>query len=233
MDQHGLVTERKTPIEQALDLFFYAPLGLLMNAEEIVPQLAERGRKQVKMAKMMGQYTVKKGQAEAEKALIRLQDLAEQPGPSRGTRRRRPRTASRTPPSPTPAAGRADRSTTARLRPRWPSPTTTASRPRRWCPRLESLSGAELDAVRGVRVVEPRAQDDPEQDRPAASVGPGGLTVVEGRSSRDAVTTWREIAELARARRSRSCRRRRAARSGRGARAEVEPLDESVASRDR
>ena len=47
MDQHGLVTERKTPIEQAVDLFFFAPLGLLMNAEEIVPQLAERGRKQV------------------------------------------------------------------------------------------------------------------------------------------------------------------------------------------
>jgi len=36
------VTERKTPIEQAIDLFFYAPLGLVMNAEEIVPQLVER-----------------------------------------------------------------------------------------------------------------------------------------------------------------------------------------------
>ena len=54
MDQHGLVTERKTPIEQAVDLFFFAPLGLLMNAEEIVPQLAERGRKQVVLARMAG-----------------------------------------------------------------------------------------------------------------------------------------------------------------------------------
>ncbi len=81
------MTERKTPIEQALDLFFYAPLGLVMNAEEIVPQLAERGRQQVMMARMMGQYTVKQGQAEAEKALVRLQNLAEQPGPRRTARR--------------------------------------------------------------------------------------------------------------------------------------------------
>src|SRR5215831_13975732 len=80
MDQHGLVTERKTPIDQAVDLFFFAPLGLLMNAEEIVPQLAERGRKQVVLARMMGQYTVRKGQARAERVLVQLQNLAPNQG---------------------------------------------------------------------------------------------------------------------------------------------------------
>src|SRR6476469_1845886 len=80
MDQHGAVTERKSPIDHVVDLFFYAPLGLLMNVDEIVPQLAERGRKQVTLARMMGQYTVNKGRARAEKAVVQLQQLVENQG---------------------------------------------------------------------------------------------------------------------------------------------------------
>jgi hypothetical protein len=146
MDQHGLVTERKTPIEQAVDLFFFAPLGLLMNAEEIVPQLAERGRKQVVLARMMGRYTVRKGQAHAERALTQLQNLAASQARPDG-------------PPATPAAGA--------TRPATPPPPPVA-RPQhngevaatlaipdydslsasQVVPRLESLSAGELDAVR-------------------------------------------------------------------------------------
>jgi hypothetical protein len=146
MDKHGLVTDRRTPIEQAMDLFFYAPLGLLMNAEEIVPQLAERGRKQVKLAKMMGQYTVRKGRAQAERALIRLQDLADN----------QTRAGASAPPSPngepTPAV-----QTPAAVAPPQHNGAAAATlaipdydslSASQVVPRLVSLSAGELDAVR-------------------------------------------------------------------------------------
>jgi hypothetical protein len=68
------MTDHKSPIEQAIDLFFYAPLGLLLNAEEIVPELIDKGRQQVTMARMFGQFAVQQGQSEAGKAVSRLQN---------------------------------------------------------------------------------------------------------------------------------------------------------------
>src|SRR5947207_16002453 len=64
------MTERKSPIEQALDLFFYAPLGLLMNAQEVVPQLIEKGHQQVVVARMFGKFAVEQ---EAPKQIAQLQ----------------------------------------------------------------------------------------------------------------------------------------------------------------
>ena len=64
------MTERKSPIEQALDLFFYAPLGLLMNAQEVVPQLIEKGHQQVAVARMFGKFAVEQ---EAPKQIAQLQ----------------------------------------------------------------------------------------------------------------------------------------------------------------
>jgi len=67
------VTEAKTPWEQALDLFVYLPVGLAMTAREELPRLAEKGRKrvdgEVTMARAVGQFVVKQGQKEAEKAI--------------------------------------------------------------------------------------------------------------------------------------------------------------------
>ncbi len=65
---------RKRPIDQLLDLFVYAPLGLVMNLEEVVPQLVERGHQQVNMARMFGQFAVQQGTQEARK---RVEALAE------------------------------------------------------------------------------------------------------------------------------------------------------------
>ena len=64
------MTERKSPIEQALDLFFYAPLGLLMNAQEVVPQLIEKGHQQVAVARMFGKFAVEQ---EGPKQIANLQ----------------------------------------------------------------------------------------------------------------------------------------------------------------
>ena len=64
------MTDRKSPIEQALDLFFYAPLGLLMNAQEVVPELIEKGHQQVVVARMFGKFAVEQ---EAPKQIATLQ----------------------------------------------------------------------------------------------------------------------------------------------------------------
>jgi len=73
------MTERKSPIEQALDLFFYAPLGLLMNAQEVVPQLIEKGHQQVVVARMFGKFAVEQeGPKQIANLQKQIQKVAEQ-----------------------------------------------------------------------------------------------------------------------------------------------------------
>ena len=40
--------------EQLLDLFVYAPIGLALEAKELIPKLADRGRGQVALARLAG-----------------------------------------------------------------------------------------------------------------------------------------------------------------------------------
>ena len=73
-------------IEQALDVFVYAPLGLALVARDQLPSLVERGRKQVaqqtNLARMMGQYAAKEGEKKIRK---RVEDLRAQPAPPAAT----------------------------------------------------------------------------------------------------------------------------------------------------
>jgi pyruvate/2-oxoglutarate dehydrogenase complex dihydrolipoamide acyltransferase (E2) component len=70
----------KTPVEQAVahavDLFVYAPIGLLFDGATLLPQLVERGRSQVSMARLIGRFAVGQGRTEASRAASRLQDQA-------------------------------------------------------------------------------------------------------------------------------------------------------------
>jgi hypothetical protein len=75
------MTERKGPVDHALDLFLYAPLGLVMNIEEVLPQLIERGHQQVTMARMFGQFAVQSGTQEAKKRLEGLASQGRSPAP--------------------------------------------------------------------------------------------------------------------------------------------------------
>jgi hypothetical protein len=63
------MTERKTPVEQALELFVYAPIGLALTVAEEIPRLAEKGREQVAartaMYRMIGKFAVDQGQQTA------------------------------------------------------------------------------------------------------------------------------------------------------------------------
>lgn len=57
----------KSPVDRLLDVVVYAPLGLVMNLDEILPQLVEKGHQQVSMARMFGRFAVQTGSNEARK----------------------------------------------------------------------------------------------------------------------------------------------------------------------
>jgi hypothetical protein len=65
------MSEERSPLEQALDLFVYAPLGLVLTARDELPRLIDKGRRrasgQVTTARLMGQMAVAQGQKEAER----------------------------------------------------------------------------------------------------------------------------------------------------------------------
>ena len=70
------MSDHKNPIEQALDVFVYAPLGLLFSARETIPELAERGRQYVAAARAMGEYAVGQGREQAGQTLSVVGGLA-------------------------------------------------------------------------------------------------------------------------------------------------------------
>lgn len=65
------MTEVPKPLDAALDLFVYAPVGLAMTAAEELPKLAAKGRSRVNtqlmMARVVGQFAVARGRQELEK----------------------------------------------------------------------------------------------------------------------------------------------------------------------
>ena len=77
MRQHGGVTDDKRSVDQAVELVLYAPLGFALEAKKLLPSFVERGRQQVQMARMMGQFAVQQGQVEAGKRLAKAQEQAE------------------------------------------------------------------------------------------------------------------------------------------------------------
>jgi len=147
------MSKRQDPAEQLLDVLVYAPLGLLMEARDLVPKLAEKGRQrmggQVTVARMIGEMAVRQGQRRAEKVLQRLREQqAGSAAPAAGAEPT-PRPTNGHGPSPAPSATS--------------TPTSTASPPEaaslaipgydtlsasQVLPRLEGLSPAELEAVR-------------------------------------------------------------------------------------
>ncbi len=51
----------KDPVEQLIDLFVYAPVGMLYEYQEVIPQLVRRGKSQVQIARVVGQLAVNRG----------------------------------------------------------------------------------------------------------------------------------------------------------------------------
>ena len=70
--QDRLVTRSQSPLDAALDLLVYVPVGLPLTAAEEVPRLAAKGRArvggQVGMARVVGQFAVAQGRKELTSA---------------------------------------------------------------------------------------------------------------------------------------------------------------------
>ncbi len=62
-------------LENLLDLFVYAPIGLALDARELIPQLARRGKGQVDLAKVMGTLALRQGKGEVAKIVESVIDL--------------------------------------------------------------------------------------------------------------------------------------------------------------
>lgn len=78
------MTDQRSPLENALDLLVYAPVGLALTVAEELPKLAAKGRSQVQgqvtIARMVGQFAVAQGRKEIEK---RLGGAARPPAPAK------------------------------------------------------------------------------------------------------------------------------------------------------
>ena len=162
--------EPKSPLDQALDLFVFAPLGLALSAREELPRLAERGRAQadaqVTIARMMGQFAVSLGRREAEKAVKEVGERLEEvlgdflgagraaaPPPARPAR---PVREPEPEPRPTPSAPSAPSTTATRAKSNGHGPSADSLAipgydslaASQVVQRLAGLSSEELEAVR-------------------------------------------------------------------------------------
>ena len=66
----------KGPLEQAIDMLVYAPIGLFFSGPSLLPQLVEEGRNQAKAGRMFGEFAVRQGRAELERRLAAFEEKA-------------------------------------------------------------------------------------------------------------------------------------------------------------
>lgn len=159
------MTDEKTPLDQAVELLVFAPIGLALTARDELPKLIERGRQQVTgqvaMAKMIGQFAVAQGQREAEKVVKqageRLGDLGlgGRPAPSGAPATTASASASAAPSAPTaatpPSAGNGSSATSA---PAAPVAGTAATRTSAASPSDDHLAIPGYDALSASQVVQ-------------------------------------------------------------------------------
>lgn len=107
------MTSQQSPLDRALDLVVFAPLGLALTARDAFPDLARKGRErvtnQLTAARMIGQLAVTMGRNEAAKLLGRAREAGaarvRPPSPPARERPAAPRPAGRGPaPATRPAA---------------------------------------------------------------------------------------------------------------------------------
>lgn len=63
------MSDKERLADQVLDIFVYAPIGLALEARELIPKLADRGRGQVALTRLAGKVAGQQGQGEARKFL--------------------------------------------------------------------------------------------------------------------------------------------------------------------
>ena len=153
------MSERRSPVERAINLFVYAPVGLLALAREELPHIIEKGRQeltnQATVAKMMGEFAVAEGRKEAGK---RLEQASEAVGSLRAATERRgapaaPPAASTTAASPPPAPAPAPAPPSApAAAPSAPAPAAPPPAP--IAPPVDGLAIPGYDALSASQVVQ-------------------------------------------------------------------------------
>ena len=152
------MSDHKNPIDQALDVFVFAPLGLLFSARDTIPQLAEKGRQYFSAARVMGEFALGQGREQAERAVRQAGDQAGQtlsvvggltgrrPSPPRRPPvRTEPAARPSAPPPPPPPEGVAARAEAA---------ADTSGNGRVPAPRVESLAIPGYDTLSASQVVQ-------------------------------------------------------------------------------
>lgn len=64
----------KHPLEHVLEACVYAPLGFALEARSLLPRFVDRGRNQVVLARVVGKYAVRKGARATESRFSQAQE---------------------------------------------------------------------------------------------------------------------------------------------------------------
>lgn len=147
------VSDKLEPMNEKLEDLLYAPIGLVANASEFLPELADRGRQQVANARVMGRMATTMGRQRAGAQVGRLGDALRSFLVGAGL----------LPPEqgPEPTVTAADRATSrpARAEPPEEPPEVT----RIDAPASETLAIVEYDSLAASQVVPRLAALDPDE----------------------------------------------------------------------
>lgn len=138
-DEKNMTDEKKSPVDAALELLVFAPLGLMMTARENLPGLIAKGRQQltgqVAMAKMMGQYAVKEGEKDLRKRVEGVAETLSALGVLPDTS---------APPTPTASKGSAPAASNGSTPKPAPKPSTTRTSSELSIPGYDTLSASQV-----------------------------------------------------------------------------------------
>ena len=56
------MTDERPPVSRLADAVLYGPLGLALEGRRLLPDLADRGRRQVQFTRVVGKYAVRRGE---------------------------------------------------------------------------------------------------------------------------------------------------------------------------
>lgn len=67
--------DERPMVSRLADAVVYAPLGLALDGRRLLPDLADRGRRQVQFTRVVGKYAVRRGEARVHETLHDAQGL--------------------------------------------------------------------------------------------------------------------------------------------------------------
>ena len=72
----------RTPVEQLLDLWFYAPVGFLLDYRRVIPELAQHGRSQIDFSRSLGRAAIRTVAKSGREQVVARPERAKRASPS-------------------------------------------------------------------------------------------------------------------------------------------------------